>query len=61
MLTLAWLPSCVWCPPLLCLCVRRRFGPDVDGLSGVDIVGFFFVVFCVVGDVFVWCRCVVLW
>ena len=60
MLNLAWLPSWVWCPPLLYLCVRRRFGPDVDGWSGVDIVSFSFVVFCVVGDVFVWCRCDVL-
>ncbi len=47
MLTLAWLPSCVWCPPLLYRCVRRRFGPDMDGCSGVDIVSFVFVVvFC---------------
>jgi hypothetical protein len=41
--------------------VRRRYGPDVDGWSGVDIASFDFVVLFVVGDVFVWYRCVVLW
>jgi len=61
MLTLAWLPSFDWCPPLLNLCVRRQFGLDVDGCSGVDIVSFFFVLFCVLSDVFWRCRCVVLW
>ncbi len=60
MLSLALLPSWVWCPPRLYLCVRRRFGPDVDGWSGVDIVVNLFGVFCVAGDVVVWWGCVMM-
>ncbi len=61
MFTLAWLPSWDWSPPLLNLCVRRRFGPDVDGCSGVDIDRFFFVFVRVDLDVIVWCSCILLW
>ena len=60
MFALAWLPSWGWCPPLLNLCARRRFGPVVGGCSGVDIVSWFFVFGCDVSDVFVWCGCGVL-
>jgi hypothetical protein len=51
MLFLVLLPNWDWCPPRLYLCVRRRFGPDVDGWSGFDMVGSVGRVFCVVGDV----------
>ncbi len=61
MFTLVWLPSWDWSPTLLNLCMRWRFGPDVDGCSGVDIVSFFFVFALVDSDVIVWCSCVVLW
>ena len=37
---LAWLPSCVGCPPLLNLWTRCRLVPDPNGGSGVDIVSF---------------------
>jgi hypothetical protein len=37
---LAWLPSCVCCPPRLNLWTRRRLVPDPAGGSGVDIVSF---------------------
>ncbi len=51
MLFLVVLPNWDWCPPRLYLCVRRRFGPDVDGWSGFDMVGIVGRVFCVFGDV----------
>jgi hypothetical protein len=56
MFTLAWLPSWDWCPPLLNLCERRRFGLDVDGCLGVDIVSWGFVIVCSVSVGIVWCS-----
>ena len=37
---MAWLPSCVCCPPRLFRWARRRIDPDPVGGSGVDIVSF---------------------
>jgi hypothetical protein len=54
MFALAWLPSWVWFPPLLNLCVRRRFGPVVGGCSDVDIVSWYLVFEWDVTEVVVW-------
>jgi len=55
--TLAWVSSWVLCPPLLHLWTRRRFGPDVDGCSGVDIVSWCCGVLCCVACVSVCSSC----
>ena len=54
--TLTLLPSWVWCPLLLYLWARRRFGLDIDGCFGVDIVSWCCRVLCCVPCVSV-CLC----
>jgi len=44
---MAWLPSCVCCPPRLNRWVRRRLDPNPVGGSGVDIVSFMLLSFVV--------------